>query len=112
MVVVVLCISAVITQDDFGGGDDAGGADMDLESIMGGDSAGGNNKNTAQVNPVKEKSFTEESILALKQLGVIVGVAFMVGSLFMLMVGVEILRGKLEEKYQKMTGKSPQLETD
>ena len=71
--VIVLCISASIAQDDFGGGDDAGGADMDLESMMGGDSAGGNNKNTAQVNPVKEKSFSEESILALKQLGVIIG---------------------------------------
>ena len=71
--VVVLCVTAGIAQDDFGGGDDAGGADMDLESMMGGDSAGANNKNSAQVNPVKEKSFSEESILALKQLGVIIG---------------------------------------
>ena len=71
--VVVLCVTAGIAQDDFGGGDDAGGADMDLESMMGGDSGGANNKNTAQVNPVKEKSFSEESVLALKQLGVIIG---------------------------------------
>ena len=34
------------------------------------------------------------------------GVCLMVGSLFMLMVGVEILWGKVEEKYQQLTRKT------
>ena len=36
----------------------------------------------------------------------------MVGSLFMLMVGVEILWGKVEEKYQEVTGKPQEPEKD
>ena len=40
------------------------------------------------------------------------GVCFMVGSLFMVMVGVEILWGKVEEKYQKLTKKTKQQEKD
>lgn len=40
------------------------------------------------------------------------GVCFMVGSLFMVMVGVEILWGKVEEKYQKLTKKTKQPEKD
>ena len=73
MMIVIVTIRTVLAQDDFGGGDDAGGADMDLESMMGGDSGGANTKNQGQPNTVREKSFSEESELALKQLGVIVG---------------------------------------
>ena len=40
------------------------------------------------------------------------GVAFMVGSLFMLMVGVEVLWGMAEEKYQEVTGKPQEPEKD
>ena len=36
----------------------------------------------------------------------------MVGSLFMLMVGVEILWGMAEEKYQEVTGKPQEPEKD
>jgi len=111
VVVATLCILSGAAQDDFGGGDDAG-ADMDLESMTGGDGGGQDSKNAANKKKLGEKSFSEESILALQQLGVIIGVCFMVGSLFMLMVGVEILCGKMEEKYQEMTGKSHDIEKD
>ena len=42
----------------------------------------------------------------------VAGVAFMVGFLFMLMVGVEILWEKAQEKYQEVTGKPQQEEKD
>merc|ERR1712243_286284 len=111
VLVVTLYICTGAAQDDFGGGDDAG-ADMDLESMTGGDGGGQDTKNAANNKKLGEKSFSEESILALQQLGVIIGVCFMVGSLFMLIVGVEILCGKVEEKYQEMTGKSHDIEKD
>eukprot|EP00092_Neocalanus_flemingeri_P061994 GFUD01074716.1.p1 GENE.GFUD01074716.1~~GFUD01074716.1.p1 ORF type:complete len:138 (+),score=37.25 GFUD01074716.1:201-614(+) len=105
---VTLCIGIVTAQDDFGG-DDAG-ADMDLESMMGGDSGAPADKEVeVEVEP---KSFTEESILALQQLGLIIGVAFMVMFGFMVMVGVEKLVEKMGEKYQAMTGKKQPEEKD
>ena len=72
VVVATLCICTGAAQDDFGGGDDAG-ADMDLESMTGGDGGGQDTKNAALSKNSVEKSFSEESVLALKQLGVIVG---------------------------------------
>ena len=72
---VILFISIVTAQDDFGGGEDAG-ADMDLESMMGGDSGGMDDKNPSLLKNVVEKSFLEESTLALQQLGVIIGEHF------------------------------------
>ena len=68
---VTLLISGVIAQDDFGG-DDAG-ADMDLESMMGGDGGGGDEDNPSLVKNIKPKSFLEETTLALQQLGLIIG---------------------------------------
>jgi hypothetical protein len=67
---VILVIGIVTAQDDFGGGEDAG-ADMDLESMMGGDSGGMDDKNPSLI-----KKVVEESILALQQLGVIIGENF------------------------------------
>jgi len=110
--VVGLLTGLTEAQDDFGGGDDAGGADLDLESMMGQDGGAMNSKGSASLKPYKEKTFLEESTLALQQLGVIIGVAFMVGFLFMLMVGVEILWEKAQEKYQEVTGKPQQEEKD
>ena len=66
--IVTLLISIVTAQD---GMDDAG-ADMDLESMMGGDT-GGMDQNPALVKQVVEKSFLEETTLALQQLGLIIG---------------------------------------
>ena len=72
---VILFISIVTAQDDFGGGEDAG-ADMDLESMMGGDSGGMDDKNPSLFKKVVEKTFLEETTLALQQLGVIIGEDF------------------------------------
>jgi len=107
---VTLLISGVIAQDDFGG-DDAG-ADMDLESMMGGDGGGGDEDNPSLVKNIKPKSFLEETTLALQQLGLIIGVAFMVGFLFMVMVGMEKMWEKAAEKYQVMNGKNQPEEKD
>ena len=49
LVLVILFISIVTAQDDFGGGEDAG-ADMDLESMMGGDSGGMDDKKPSWKN--------------------------------------------------------------
>ena len=49
---------------------------MDLESMMGGDSGGIDDKNPSLFKTVVEKTFMEETILALQQLGVIVGEYF------------------------------------
>ena len=72
VLVATLYICTGTAQDDFGGGDDAG-ADMDLESMTGGDGGGQDSKNAANNKKFGEKSFSEESILALQQLGVIIG---------------------------------------
>lgn len=105
-----LFVSYASAQDDFGS-DDAG-ADLDLESMMG--SSGNENMKQGQATPRNfiEKSLLEETSLALQQLGVIVGVAFMVGFLFMVMIGIEILWEKVQEKYQEATGKNQEPEKD
>lgn len=109
-VALTLLISGVIAQDDFGG-DDAG-ADMDLESMMGGDGGGGDGGDPSLVKKMKPKSFLEETTLALQQLGLIIGVAFMVAFLFMVMIGVEKMWEKVGEKYQEITGKNQPEEKD
>lgn len=73
------CLAAVIVtivsaQDDFGGGDDAGGADMDMDSMLG---PPGQEAKTAEgmvVKPtIRIKTILEESISAMQQLGFIIG---------------------------------------
>ena len=60
-------------QDDFGGGDDAGGAEMD-ESSLGLDSAGVAGPGSPNADETfKIKSIFEESLAALQQLGFIIG---------------------------------------
>ena len=66
LVILTLVMSRVTAQDD-------AGADMDMESMMGGDVGGVDEKNPAQEQQVVEKTFLEESTLAFKQLGVIFG---------------------------------------
>jgi len=62
----------------------------------------------------KEKELTviQQTTLALQQLGIVIGVAFMVAFLFMVMIGIEKLWEKLEESYQSMRGKPPPQEVD
>merc|ERR1712025_676401 len=51
--------------------------------------------------PPPPLSFSEQSYLAALELGIIVGVALMVGSLFMLMVWLEMLCDKAGEQYRE-----------
>jgi len=111
-VIVTLWVSVVRAQDDFGGGDDAGGADLDLESMSGPEGGGGDGGEAALDKQGPPKSFLEETTLALQQLGLILGVAFMVAFLFLLMIGVEKAWEKMGEKYQEMTGKQETEEKD
>ena len=67
-------ITLVATQDDFGGGDDAGGADLDMDSMLG--PPGDNSKSsdgTGAKPTIKIKTILEESISAMQQLGFIIG---------------------------------------
>lgn len=53
-------------------------------------------------NSEKTVNMLQMTVTAIMQLGMIVGVAIMVGSLFMLMVWMEILTEKACEKYRKV----------
>ena len=76
LVVLSLVINTVITQDEFGEVEDAAGEAppsppvRDVGAMAGG---GHDNNNTPVRKGSDEKTFAEESILALKQLGVILG---------------------------------------
>lgn len=56
-------------------------------------------------------TFSEQSYLAALELGIIVGVAIMVGSLFMVMVGMEMLYDKACDRYREFF-KKPKLLPD
>ena len=72
----MIVTTLVSAQDDFGGGDDAGGGDLDMESMLGGQDGGA--KTTANPNAVKPtfkvKTIMEESLSAMQQLGFIIGI--------------------------------------
>ena len=75
IVTLLTLLTLVRAQDDFGGGDDAGGGDLDMESMLGGQD--GAAKTTANPNAVKPtfqvKTILEESLSAMQQLGFIIG---------------------------------------
>jgi len=56
-----------------------------------------------------QPTFSEQSLRAVLELGIIVGVAFMVGGLFMAMVGMEILCDKMVDRYREFFKKPKQL---
>ena len=63
----------VMGQDDFGGGDDAGGMDMDMESMMG-DPVGGKGPGGKAGNVMMEElTYIEQTTRALQQLGLVIG---------------------------------------
>ena len=73
------CLAAVIVttvsaQDDFGGGDDAGGADMDMDSMLGPPGQAAKDPMGTGIKPtIRIKTILEESISAMQQLGFIIG---------------------------------------
>merc|ERR1719391_783398 len=97
---VVVLATVVMGQD---GMEDMTDMDSMLAAPSGGDGGGGGSHK-------KEKELTviQQTTLALQQLGIVIGVAFMVAFLFMVMIGIE----KLEESYQAMRGKPPPQEVD
>ena len=54
---------------------------------------------------LQKLSTWEQTLLAAQQLGIIVGVALLVGGGFMLMVGIELTAGWALEKVYKLCGK-------
>ena len=77
VIVLTILIKTVVAQDEFGEVEDSGGEAppsppvRDMGAMAGGE--GQENKNTASSNVNNSKTFSEESIMALKQLGVILG---------------------------------------
>jgi len=83
----------------------------DLESMNPppGSEMGGETQNKGKI---KQLSAIQQTSLALQQLGIVVGVAFMVAFLFLVMIGLEKLWDKMEASYQTMMGKPPAPDLD
>jgi len=101
---VVVLATAVMGQD---GMDDMTDMDSMLAAPSGGDGGGG-----GSYKKEKELTVIQQTTLALQQLGIVIGVAFMVAFLFMVMIGIEKLWEKVEEGYQSLRGKPPPQEVD
>ena len=77
VIFLTILIKTVVAQDEFGDVEEAAGEAppsppvRDMGAMAGGE--GQWNKNTDSNNKNNRKSFSEESILALQQLGVIIG---------------------------------------
>lgn len=59
--------------------------------------------------PTPKRTLKEQSIRAIMQFAIIVGVALLVGCLFMAMVGLEILCDKCFDKYREIFKKPKEL---
>jgi len=92
-------------------GQDDGGDLLDMESMMGGPGSDGP-KVTGKAVVIPEYTYIEQTTRALQQLALVIGVAFMVAFLFMVMIGMEKIWDKLEEKYKVAFGKHTQEEED
>ena len=75
------------------------------EDAGGGDVAAAGPAIATVVNTLHKLTTWEQTLLALQQLGMIVGVALLVGGGFMLMVGIELSIMWMVEKCEKMMGK-------
>jgi len=88
--------------DDGGGG---GGADqLDLESMNEVADSGMPFGGSGGLNGGIKPNLTVQTLLALKELGIIVGVAFMVGGIFFLMISLEKVLDNISTSYQKKFG--------
>jgi len=57
-------------------------------------------------------SWGEQTILAVQQFSMILGVILLVGSCFLLMIGTEIFLGWLEDQCSRLMGREKEEETD
>ena len=89
-----LRFSVVYCMDDIPADEDAGGGDVAVAGagagVVGGDP--------------QKRSVWDQTVLAAQQLGIIVGVALLVGGGFMLMVGIELSTIWVVEKLSKLLG--------
>jgi len=89
--------------DDMGGDDAGGGADMVDPSLMEGDDMtlgegmGGMGPGTG----AKALNLKVQTMLALQELGIVIGVAFMVAAIFFIMIFVEKVCDSVNDIYQK-----------
>jgi len=66
-------------------------------------------KTETTASPTMKPSLSQQSLHALLQFGIIVGVAIMVGGMFMAMVGAEMLYNKICDKYRDIFHKPKPL---
>ena len=94
LLLLMMNVSNVNSMDDIPAEEDAGGGDVGAPAA--GAAAG-------PVFPLK-KSVWDQTVLAAQQLGIIVGVALLVGGGFMLMVGIELSMIWVVEKCSQLMG--------
>ena len=96
----------IFFQDDMGSDDGGGGGgadQLDLES-MNEVPSGMEFGASGALNGGNKANLTVQTLLALKELGIIVGVAFMVGGIFFLMISIEKFMDSVSTTYQKKFG--------
>ena len=74
--IMLLIVRAATAQHELGGEDIGGDVELDTETIIGGeerDRMTNRNKGMDMHRKEEEKSFTEQTVLALQQLGVVIG---------------------------------------
>merc|ERR1719430_1837984 len=104
MAAVAVVVAAVAAQD---GMDDL----QDMDSMLAPPGQEGGEAQAARPR-VTELTMIQQTTLALQQLGIVIGVAFMVAFLFMVMIGIEKPWDKAESGYQSLRGKPPPQEVD
>ena len=95
--------------DDMGddGGADTGGDMVDptlMEGVDGGEDVMMGMEGMSSGNGNSLANLKVQTLLALQELGIVIGVAFMVGTIFMLMIFVEKVCNGVSEVYQKKFG--------
>jgi len=89
--------------DDMGGDDAGGGSEvmdpslMEGDDMMVGEGMGGMGPGTA----AKALDLKVQTMLALQELGIVIGVAFMVATIFFIMIFVEKVCDSVNDIYQK-----------
>lgn len=97
LVKIIVCIIMDEAMDE-----DMGGQDCEATSSCGTEDAGGGGQSDKMM---MELSLGQQTVLAIQQLSVIVGVALMVGGMFLLLIGLELGLEWLEGKCSSVMGK-------
>jgi len=84
--------------------------DMDMDSMLG--EAAGSGPGQGGNVEMEKLTYIEQTTRALQQLGLVIGVAFMVAFLFLMMIAAEKVWDMMEEKYRKAFGIRQEQEED